>query len=271
MKHEACGPPKEAFPLRDTWRLDNRRLGRRVLVYRCVDSTSNRAAALAGSADSDGLAVLADEQTTGRGQHGRSWQAPPGSCVLLSVLLYPPERLARPAILTAWAAVSVCLTVRSLTGTQPRIKWPNDVLLGQKKVCGILIEQSQFGPELVAVVGIGLNVRQTDDDFARAGLPLATSLGQHRAGPVETEEVARLLLAQLDEEYDRLCRGERAPLESGWSEYLGLLGQDVVAECTGKRYAGRLVEAGFERVVLERPGQAPLVLAPEVILHLDRR
>src|SRR5436305_7562922 len=83
----------DTYPLRDTWRLPHRWLGRRVLVYRCVDSTNSRAAALAGQPDSEGLAVLADEQAAGRGQHGRSWQAPPRSGVLLSLLLSPPPEL----------------------------------------------------------------------------------------------------------------------------------------------------------------------------------
>src|SRR5206468_7692987 len=84
--------------------------------------------------------VLAREQTAGRGQHGRAWQAPAGSSVLLSVLLCPPPALRRPALLTAWAAVSVCETILQLTGLQAKIKWPNDVLIRGRKVCGILIE-----------------------------------------------------------------------------------------------------------------------------------
>jgi BirA family biotin operon repressor/biotin-[acetyl-CoA-carboxylase] ligase len=259
---------EEAFPLRDTWQLDHRRLGRQVLVYHRIDSTSNRAAQ-AAVAGSDGLAVLADEQIAGRGQHGRSWQAPPRSSVLLSLLVYPPESIGRPAILTAWAAVSVCATVRELTGWSPRIKWPNDVLLRDRKVCGILIEQSQLGQRPATVVGIGLNVQQTPDDFARAGLPLATSLRQHSTGPLDTDDVARRLLGQLDEQYDRLCGGDRTTLEACWTRDLGLVGKDVVAECPGGRCHGRLVEASFERVVLAQPGLPPLVVAPEVILHLD--
>lgn len=259
----------EAFPLRDTWQLDHRRLGRRVLVYRQVDSTNTRAAGWAGQPETDGLAILADEQSAGRGQHGRSWQAPPRASVLLSVLLYPPPLLCRPAVLTAWAAVSVCRTVFQLTDVQPRIKWPNDVLLHGRKVCGILIEQSLVGARLASVVGIGLNVAQSADDFARAGLPLATSLAQHRAGPLDSDDAARRLLAVLDEEHDRVCQGDRDTLDAQWRRSLGLVGHEVVAECTGGPCTGRLVEVGFERVVLDRPGGA-LVLAPEVILHLDR-
>src|SRR5262249_2175870 len=159
-------------------------------------------AAFASDPGNNGLAILAREQCAGRGQHGRSWQCPPGSGVLLSVLLFPPPPLRRPALLTAWAAVSVCETVLRLSGLQATIKRPNDVLLRGRKVCGILLERAQG-----TVAGIGLNVHQTEQDLAAAGLPEATSLAAATGrGMPPTEEVARELLRQLDEEYDRLVQ-----------------------------------------------------------------
>src|SRR5947209_4329638 len=150
---------------RETWALPTKRLGRRVLVFDRLASTSTLAAELAADPANDGVAVLADEQTAGRGQHGRTWTAPPRSGVLLSLLLFPPNELRRPAVLTAWAAVAVCETVRRVTGVPARIKWPNDVLLRGRKVCGILIEQGRG-----TVVGVGLNVLQTAEELASAGL-----------------------------------------------------------------------------------------------------
>ena len=114
---------------RDVWLLDTTAVGRRVLVYDRLESTNTLAAQLANSAEHEQLAILADEQIAGRGQHGRTWSAAPGSSVLLSLLLFPPDFLRRPPILTAWAAVSVCLTIHDLTGFQATIKWPNDVLV----------------------------------------------------------------------------------------------------------------------------------------------
>ena len=87
-----------------------------------------------------GIVVTADLQSCGRGQHGRVWESPPGVNVLLSTLLFPPPELRRPALLTAFAAVSVTETILEVTGQHSTIKWPNDVLLSGKKVCGILIE-----------------------------------------------------------------------------------------------------------------------------------
>src|SRR5262249_15022573 len=155
----------------EEWRLPTQHLGRRVLVFDQLESTNSYAVGLAPDPENNGLVILAREQTAGRGQHGRTWQCPPESGVLMSLLLWPPPALKRPALLTAWAAVSVCETIRMATGLNAKIKWPNDVLIRGKKVCGILIEQGQG-----TVVGIGLNIHQSADSLARASLPLAGSL-----------------------------------------------------------------------------------------------
>ena len=248
----------------DEWNLNTLHIGRRVLVYDEVDSTNSVAAQLADDAANDGLVVLAARQTAGRGQHGRSWQCQPGDGVLLSVLLYPPPTLRKPAVLTAWAAVSVCKTVRRLTGQQARIKWPNDVLVRGRKVCGILIEQGRG-----AVAGVGLNIRQTPEQFAAAGLPNAASLASFTDSDLDARTAAEMLIRRMDEEYARLLAGDVKTLEASWRGRIGLLGREVIVErYDGAADCGRLMEVGFERVALERPGTAPLVLAPETVRQL---
>jgi BirA family biotin operon repressor/biotin-[acetyl-CoA-carboxylase] ligase len=247
---------------REVWELDTTAIGRKVLVYDRVSSTNTLAAELASRADAEPLAILAAEQTAGRGQHSRTWTAAPGSSVLMSVLLFPPDFLRRAAILTAWAAVSVCLTIQKLTGIQATIKWPNDVLLDGKKVSGILIEQSRG-----TVVGIGLNVRQTAEDFAAGGL-VANSLNQCVSKPLAAEQVARTLLNVLDQEYAQLKRRELEPLKTSWQRHLGLLGKQVVAESANQVHRGRLRELTFDAVELEQPGKPALTLRPEQVQHL---
>jgi BirA family biotin operon repressor/biotin-[acetyl-CoA-carboxylase] ligase len=244
---------------REIWTLDTRRLGRRVLVFDRLDSTNSVAASL----DDDGVAVLADEQTSGRGQHGRTWTCPAGSGVLLSVLLFPPPELRRPAILTAWAAVSVCETIAELTGLEASIKWPNDVLIDGRKVCGILIEQRRG-----TVVGIGLNVNQEADAFAATGLTEAASLAVFTGQRRDCGAVARRLLHHLDEQYDALCAGDRATLEVCWQGRLGLLGKEVVAECADGPHRGRLRDLTWDAVVLARPDGSSEWLRPETVTHL---
>jgi BirA family biotin operon repressor/biotin-[acetyl-CoA-carboxylase] ligase len=257
---------------REEWQLDTQRLGRRVLVYERLDSTNRLAASLADDPAHDGLAILADEQTAGRGQHGRRWQCPPRGGVLLSVLLFPPPALRRPALLTAWAAVSVCETIRRTTGLQAKIKWPNDVLLHGRKVCGILIEQRTVargeGPSLATICGIGLNANQSAESFEQAGLTEAGSLALFARRPFDTHQLARLLLEQLDAEYGQLCAGDLATLEACWKWRIGLLGKLVRAECHDGTHHGRLREMGWDGLCLERADSEWLCLQPETVRHL---
>jgi BirA family biotin operon repressor/biotin-[acetyl-CoA-carboxylase] ligase len=245
------------------WHLETGLIGRRTLLFEQVHSTNSYVAGLATEPELDGLVVLAREQTAGRGQHGRNWNCPPGTGVLMSVLLFPAASIRRPALLTAWAAVSVCEAIRSTTGLQAHIKWPNDVLIQGRKVCGILIEQSRC-----TVVGVGLNVLQTSDDFARAGLVEAASLSQFTATPLDSEEMARALIGQLDKEYARLAAGEVAALESCWKRRLGLLGTQVVAKCQHGTYHGRLRDVTLQGVELDVEGGRSVQLVPETIQHL---
>src|SRR5258708_19738491 len=94
----------------------------------------------------DGIVVLAREQTARRGQHGRHWECPRDMGVLLSVLLFPPPAMRRPAVLTAWAAVSVCEAILRRTGLQARLKRPNDRYVPRRKALGILIQPVNHTP-----------------------------------------------------------------------------------------------------------------------------
>jgi BirA family biotin operon repressor/biotin-[acetyl-CoA-carboxylase] ligase len=250
---------------REEWKLPTRHIGRRVLVFDSLPSTNDFAASFAREGSNDGLAVLADVQTAGRGQHGRTWTAAPRSSVLLSVLVFPPEHLRRPAILTAWAAVAVCRTIHRTVGLQARIKWPNDVLLRGKKTGGILIEQGRG-----TVVGIGLNVQQTAEELVAAGLPQAASLAQFSPSAVDTPAVARGLLYELDAQYGALLDGDLGMLQACWTWHLGLLGRSVAAECHEGVMRGRLHELTFAGVVLVQSDGTALTVPVERVLHLER-
>lgn len=254
---------------RATWSLSTRHLGRRVLVFDRVDSTNSLAAQLAADPANAGTVILADEQLAGRGQHGRSWVCPPGAGVLLSVLLFPPPELRRPVVLTSWAAVAVCETIRELIGLDARIKWPNDVLLKDRKVCGILIEQGKG-----TVVGIGLNVNQSAESFAAAGLTLAGSLALFTEQSLDRSEVARRLIECLDREYDGLGQGHLDHLKETWRRYTGLVGRQVMVRAREKTYLGRLRDLNWDYLELQLPewsrlGLDTLRLPPETVKHVE--
>ena len=247
----------------EEWHLETACVGRRVLVFDRLDSTNTYALGHANDPDNDGLVVLANEQTAGRGQHGRTWTCPEGGGVLMSVLVFPPAALQRPAILTAWAAVSVCELILKTTGLQARIKWPNDVLVDERKVCGILIEQTRG-----AVVGIGLNVNQSVDHFIAAGLSQGASLAMLTRQRFLCRNMARLLTEMLDADYGRLCQGDVRTLERHWQQRLGLLGKTVEIEATSQQVAGRIRALTFAGLEVEMADHSIRRLLPEVVKHI---
>ncbi len=250
---------------REEWNLNTQRIGRRVLIFDRVDSTNTVAATLSGDVARDGLVVLADEQTAGRGQHGRSWLCQPGAGVLLSVLSFPPPAVRRPVILAAWAANAVCETIFQTIELEATIKWPNDVLIDGRKVCGILIEQGKG-----TVLGIGLNVNQTAASLTDAGLPQAASLSLYTQKSLDCRQVARVLIEKLDEEYDRLCKGDLATLELRWKQRTGLLGKEVLVECQeATHYSGLLKELAWEGLELQMANGDPLLVPPEAIKYIQ--
>jgi BirA family transcriptional regulator, biotin operon repressor / biotin---[acetyl-CoA-carboxylase] ligase len=246
----------------EEWALDTAIIGRRVLVFDCVESTNSMALDRALDPANDGLVLLANRQTAGRGQHGRVWQSPAGASVLMSALVFPPDAVRRPAILTALAAVAVCTTIRKLTLLEPTIKWPNDVLVDGRKVCGILIEQARG-----TVIGIGLNVNQPAMHFDEAGLPDAASLAVLTGKDHQCHDVARTLIVELDTLYGHIGAGNLIRLETQWRQYLGLVGNVVIAETAHGQVQGRLTELAMDRVAIEQP-RGMAVLRPEGIKHL---
>ena len=167
-----------------------------------VDSTNEaiKRALAAGNAP-DGLAVIAEEQTAGRGRRGRSFLSAKGKGLYASVLLKPdcaPEDL---SMLTAWAAVAVRNAIEETCGVSAGIKWPNDLVVGGKKLCGILTELVTL-PETGVILGIGINLTQKPEDFGGELAPIATSL----AGILGKEPDTAALTAALLRELDRLYR-----------------------------------------------------------------
>lgn len=250
-------------------------IGSRVFRFDEIDSTNDRALQYAGDAEMDGAAFHALSQTAGRGQYDRVWQAPPGSSALLSILLFPPPDLRRPVLLTAMAAVAVGETILQLAGKQARIKWPNDLLIEGKKICGILIEsrvppRPDPGKELAIVCGIGLNLNQTAEDLVNAGLPDATSLRLISGGSTfDADAVVAALLGRIDEEYQRLLDGDFTTLEACWKWRIGLIGKPVTGDCMdGSKITGRLRDMHFDAIeILDGVGSLRS-LKPEAIRHI---
>ncbi|MEI7685172.1 MAG: biotin--[acetyl-CoA-carboxylase] ligase [Planctomycetota bacterium] len=253
------------------WTLVTRHLGWEVRVFEQLESTNTHLLELAGDPTLHGLVVMARAQTAGRGQYGRVWSAPPQSSVLASLLLYPPPALRRPVVVTAWAAVAVCEVIKQTTGLDARIKWPNDILVAGKKVCGFLIEQRTTGlaqTPLATVVGFGLNVNQSAASFAAAGLPDAASLTSLSGKTLTIDALAQAIIQRLDDDYESLLTGNLGILEAAWQWRLGLVDKPIIAQCADGPHIGDLIDASFDAITLRSDGEL-IRLLPESILHLN--
>lgn len=175
-------------------------LGSRVCWLDEIDSTNLECRRLAEQGAESGAVVLARAQSAGRGRRGRSFQSEQDLGMYLSVMLRPEADMQTLSNLTAWVAVAVCDGVERCTGVRPQIKWINDIILNGKKLGGILTELGlKDGAVDHVVVGIGLNVNHTREDFLPELRDMATSLALELEVSPALPELAAAIVLALDE------------------------------------------------------------------------
>jgi BirA family biotin operon repressor/biotin-[acetyl-CoA-carboxylase] ligase len=202
---------------------------RRVVYHPQVGSTNDLAKAYAGEGAAEGLLLIADEQSAGRGRMGRHWWSPSGSALLTALLFrpaLPPEKAQQLTMLCALAAADA---VNKLTALPADLKWPNDLLIAGRKLAGLLTTSAIVGDSLEhVIVGMGLNVN-TDWTNAPPLITPATSLRQELGRPVDR---LALLVAYLDGVARRYAQlAQQSPYDE-WASRLVTLGQFVTARHT---------------------------------------
>jgi BirA family biotin operon repressor/biotin-[acetyl-CoA-carboxylase] ligase len=179
-----------------------------------VTSTQTVARELAASGSPEGLVVVADHQTAGRGRRGHVWTAPPGKALLVSCVLRPPLEPPRWPELTLTAGCAVAEAIEGASGLAARLKWPNDVLVQGRKVAGILAE-GVVGPARFVVLGIGVNLSQTAADWPPALAGDAASLLE-LGRPVPRGALLTAVLSCLAARYEELLARGFAPILAAW-------------------------------------------------------
>lgn len=200
--------------------------------FETVTSTNDIAKELAADGAAEGTLVVAAEQTKGRGSRGRCWISPLGVNLLASIILRPEIAPDRYGELAFVAAIAVARAVTDTFGLDCRVKWPNDVRVGGKKVAGILVEASHGA----AVVGIGVNVNSTvlPEEISRSATSLTIELNRR----IEIDEVLNALRDEMDAVYAEYSRSGFGPVLSEWSARQDTLGQSVTIETGGERITG---------------------------------
>jgi BirA family transcriptional regulator, biotin operon repressor / biotin---[acetyl-CoA-carboxylase] ligase len=244
---ETVGAALAACRDRDAvWRWDDADgagvVGREIRWYDTVPSTNDLARTLAHTGTAEGTVVVAERQTAGRGRLGRAWSSPGGG-LWLSVILRPRLPVERWPTIGLAACTAVAEAIEATAALPARLKWPNDVLVGGRKVAGLLLE-SGLGEPAWLVAGVGVNVNVAPGDLpVRPSYP-ATSLAAARGGPVNRGELMRAFLRRFDGAYAALRRDGADAVLDRWRERSDTIGRTVRVAVGGP-------EAGAEAAVVE--------------------
>ena len=239
-------------------------IGQRVIYYPSLTSTMDVARQEAQSGAVEGTVVIAGEQTAGKGRMKRTWLSPEGS-IALSIILYP-NALYLPSLIML-ASLAVVHSIDTVTGLKAQVKWPNDVLVNGRKVCGILIESEVKGNIVdYAIIGIGVNVNLRLSDFPEI-LPTATSLSDELGRDISRLELICCLLVEVERLYLALLAGESIYEE--WRDSLVTLGKRVQVKWGKTRYEGIADSVARDGSLLLRQSDGSLtkIVAGDVTLR----
>ncbi len=191
-------------------RLATKWAGQNLIVYSETDSTNADAVRMGGEGAPAGTLVVADSQRAGRGRRGRRWESPAGVSLYMSLLLRPSFSPNKASMLTLVMALSAAETIEKQTGLATGIKWPNDILIGGRKVCGILTEMAVEAEYIQQVViGVGLNVNQAQAaDFPEEIRDMAASLRMQAGTSFSRAALAAEMMASFEKNYEIFTRTE---------------------------------------------------------------
>jgi len=222
--------------------LECSRVGCRVRCFDETDSTNLQACRLGDEGEVDGLVVIADRQSSGKGRMGRQWESPGGVNLYASILLRPAILPFEAPKLTFLSAVAVCRAITRCTGLQPNVKWPNDILLGGAKVAGLLNEMSSETDQVhYVVLGIGVNLNMRVDQFPADLRYPATSLAIVAGKPVSRLDFTRTLLREIDALYQTYLDQGSTPIMTAWAELCDLNGKAVEVDCNQQKISGTMI------------------------------
>jgi len=244
------------------------RLGHDVVIKDVTGSTNDDAMELAKDGAPHGLVVIADRQDKGRGRLGRKWLSPPGAGLYFSVILkdgLPPS----PGLVTLAAGVAVAKALGQCSGLPARIKWPNDVRIGGKKISGILAEASGDGAVEQVILGIGVNINLAAADMVDDIKQIATSLSIETGREFDRAEVFKTMLDKLESAYDLLFVDGGKELLDEWKGLAEAMGARVKVDGPAGVFTGRVVgvtQSGALLVDDEDGGRRREVVAGDVII-----
>ncbi len=245
-------------------------IGRDIRVFEETSSTNDILEKFARDGVKEGVVVFAESQKRGRGRLGRKWLSPPRKGLWFSVLLRPDIHLQAATQLTIASATALRRAIASHTGLKTEIKWPNDILIGGKKVAGILTElNGELDRVKYVILGIGVDVNLTSAEFPAELRKVATSLKMELGKPVQRSDLAVAILRQLDDDYARIVSGQFSAVADEWEAHCATIGRNVVVRAGERQIRGRAESLGEEGALLLRTehGHLERIIGGDVTLE----
>ena len=233
--------PDSLIPSEIKWALKTKIFGKEIISYKKADSTNTIAYGLAEKGIKEGASIFAEEQTRGRGRRGKRWYSPAKGGIYLSCILRPKIAPNEISKITLLAAVAVAKSIRSLTGLSATIKWPNDILVNNKKVCGILTEMKAEQDRVdFIILGIGLNVNTQARHLPKGATCLKDELCHSKIErDISRVELARNILENLEEYYSILKKEGFKPIIEEWKSLSAMLGSRIRVILQNRTFEGQ--------------------------------
>jgi BirA family biotin operon repressor/biotin-[acetyl-CoA-carboxylase] ligase len=216
----------------------------------------------------EGAVVFAESQTKGRGRLGRKWLSPTRKGLWFSVLLRPNLHPQETTQLTVISATALRRAIKTVAGLSAEIKWPNDLLLGGKKVAGILTEMSaEMDRVRHVILGIGVDVNQ--EEFPPELRKIATSLKIVSGGEISRAELAVEMLRELDFDYARICAGKFSEVADEWESACATIGRNVTVHVGDRQFRGHAesLDDGGALLIRTEHGHLERIIGGDVTLE----
>jgi BirA family biotin operon repressor/biotin-[acetyl-CoA-carboxylase] ligase len=242
--------PSEIRPiLRTKW------LGKAIHHFDTLDSTNARAYQLALNGAEEGEVVIAESQQKGKGRLGRQWFSPPFLNLYLSVILRPPIPPHQASLMTLMAAVATADAIRQLSGLFPLIKWPNDILLRDRKVAGLLNEiHSEIDRIHFVILGIGVNLNMDESMFSEEIRAAATSLRIEMGRTISRKVFLQILLEELERWYSIFIHEGSAAILEAWRNRAQIKGRRVNVTSFGEALTGVAIDVDSDGALILETG-----------------
>lgn len=239
-------------------------LGRKILTYESLDSTNDTAYQLAERGEKEGTIVIAESQKKGKGRLGRHWASPKGG-IYLSCILKPDIEPKEVAKITLVSAVAVCASIREIVNVSAMVKWPNDIIIRGKKVCGILTEMKAEQDKVdFVIVGIGVNV-DTHINLLPKG---STSLIKESDGKVSKVALTKMILENLEHYLGLFKEDGFNRIRDEWRNFSATLGKHVKVQCHNEKIEGQALDVDDDGALVVRldSGLQRRVLSGDVVI-----